>query len=166
MGVVMQDCRLENDQVCSNKVVLPFVVPARNELSIAHIMDNEKTTANQSVISGLSPKIIVHDVGAISDSSGQASQLKKGLLFVSTPFDFASAIDKRYLRVDLGMKTIVNTLPRPDGRRYVFDGPALDKKGENFCIEDVLGLKSCLVVLRSDAFIKNALNEMPSRSRR
>ncbi|KAG9577314.1 hypothetical protein KCU77_g8450, partial [Aureobasidium melanogenum] len=128
-------------------------------------MDNEKTTTSPSAISGLSIKIIVHDIGAISDPSGHASKLKKGLLFVSIPINFATTVDKRYLRVDLGIEAIVNTLPRPDGRHFVFDSPALDKKGENFCIEDVLGLKSCLVVLRSDAFIKNAMNEMPSRSR-
>ncbi|KAG9691701.1 amine oxidase, partial [Aureobasidium melanogenum] len=125
----------------------------------------EKTTTSSTAISGLSSKIIFHDIGAISDPSGQASRLKKGLLFVSTPIEFATTIDKRYLRVDLGMKTIVNTLARPDGRRFVFDGPALDKKSENFCIEDVLGLKSCLVVLRSDAFGKKAMNEMSSHSR-
>ncbi|KAH0370074.1 amine oxidase, partial [Aureobasidium melanogenum] len=115
--------------------------------------------------SGLSPKIIVHDVGAIDDPSGHASQLKKGLLFVCTPIEFATATDKRYLRVDLGIKTLVNTLRGPDDRRFVFDGPALNKKFEDFCLEDVLGLKSCLVVLRSDAFIKNAMNEMPQKVR-
>lgn len=128
-------------------------------------MDMEKIATTPSAILGLSPKIVVRDIGAITDPSGHASRLKQGQLFVSTPIDFATAIDKRYLRADLGINTIVNTLPRSGGGRFVYDGPALEKKSEDFGIEDVLGLKSCVLILRSDAFIKNAMKEMHPRSK-
>jgi hypothetical protein len=121
--------------------------------------------SDASPLSKLSPNIVLHDIATVLATTSQYSQLRQGLLFISTPLHLGTRAHHDFLREELKIRTIISTL-HPEEPRYI-RGPVLGSYVvEQYMTEDILGFKSCHLLLRlGKDFIRNAIDELPTRSR-
>ena len=105
----------------------------------------------------------VHDVATLVNEQGHDLSeaypaLRLGMLFFSTPIEQATAEEKRALREDAGIKSILNTSYAKEVR---YNNDSGTYKSETWTVENVLDLISCHIFLRRGTFAKNHVMNMP-----
>ena len=107
--------------------------------------------------------IAVDDVGALVND---AQSLRQGLLLRTKSIDQATDEDKRILREDLGITTIIDTRYPPKRRFYYDPGRMGSYRSETCSVENVRGLTLCHVYLRlGGTFVDNLIQALPASSR-